>query len=530
MPDSSTLGTAIVAISNLITLSIASGLIFVVLIQPKRDQTNNLFAFFCFCLGLWGLTHLMNAVAGMRFGIQPQSLLNLLATALGLTAFSFFMFVVRFAKADGRMARYLMRLLPVALIFGLVVVWSGRAFDSTESTVANLTPLGYIMIGVLLVYVLAGLWSILNSRDKQVHLLRIPAVLLAIAFATNGVGDLARTPIDTLLATVVAIWVGWIVMYFQLFNPLKELNHEMSVANRDLRQVVSDLASEKGKTEKLNQELQVANRYKTEFLATMSHELRTPLNSIVGYSELLQDGIYGQLNEKQLDRLEKIHRNGKALLDLITDILDMTKIEAGRLELTTSVFGLRGIVDEVVTLLKPECDAKGLALETQLPEDLFHLIGDQQRIHQILANLVSNAIKFTPQGKVSIEGCNVTIRNGISSTFQLPLIGWLRDGDWVIFSVHDTGIGIASEDQGRVFDAFWQVDRSSTREFAGTGMGLAITRKLVELHEGTIWIKSALGQGSTFFVALPARRNTDLPILANNDATAEKLSLPSQPE
>jgi signal transduction histidine kinase len=244
----------------------------------------------------------------------------------------------------------------------------------------------------------------------------------------------------------------------------------------------------------------------------------------VGYSELLMDGIYGQLTAQQVDRMEKIYRNGKSLLDLITDILDITKIEAGRLEMHISTFSLAEVIDEVLGQKKSDSDTKGLRVKTQLAENLSPIRADRERIQQIFHNLISNAIKFTPSGEITIEAQNAVVQNGVSKTFKLPLIGWLRDGNWLIFSVKDTGIGISAEDQSHIFDAFWQVDRSPTREFEGTGMGLAITRKLVELHEGTIWVKSLLNQGSTFFVAIPVQQEL-MNVVSQNGASVEHVDV-----
>ncbi len=236
----------------------------------------------------------------------------------------------------------------------------------------------------------------------------------------------------------------------------------------------------------------------------MSHELRTPLNSIVGYSELLMQGLYGDLNDKQSDRLEKIHRNGRDLLALINDILDLSKIEAGRLELSPEFMNLQETIAGLETTFEPLAAEKGLTLAFAVEPDVYPLYADTLRIRQICTNLMSNAIKFTPEGRVSLETYNVDVVNGKSAQINLPVLGWLGDGRWVMVQISDTGIGIPPEHHATIFDEFRQVDDTATREFGGTGLGLAITMKLVEMHSGRIWLKSAVGQGSTFFVALPA--------------------------
>jgi signal transduction histidine kinase len=285
---------------------------------------------------------------------------------------------------------------------------------------------------------------------------------------------------------------------------LNDLNAEMRIANRGLQQVINDLAAEKTRTETLNVELRASNTYKSEFLANMSHELRTPLNSIIGYSDLLRQGIYGELGEKQLDRLEKIYRNGVHLLRVISDILDLNKIDSGKLLLDTEFLDFAKLVSTLQTDYEPKAAAKGLTLTVSLAENIPRLYADPKRIHQVIDNLLDNAVKFTKEGEIKLEARMVNVAKGISSGFSLPTIGWLRDGQWVVFNVTDSGIGIAPEDQARIFDEFSQVDGSHTREFGGTGLGLAISRKLIEMHDGTIWVKSRAGEGSTFFVALPA--------------------------
>jgi signal transduction histidine kinase len=235
--------------------------------------------------------------------------------------------------------------------------------------------------------------------------------------------------------------------------------------------------------EQRGRELAAASRHKSEFLANMSHELRTPLNAVLGYAELVQDGIYGAVPEKIKDVLDRVQRNGRHLLGLINDVLDLTKIEAGQLTLQSSDYSLRELVLGVVSATEALAAEKRLALEVDVPANLPHGRGDQRRLTQVLMNLVSNAIKFTDVGSVSIRAR-------------------VADSHFLI-AVSDTGIGIAAEDQKRVFEEFQQVDSSSTRKKGGTGLGLAIARRIVELHGGRIWLESTPGQGSTFAFTVP---------------------------
>jgi signal transduction histidine kinase len=238
--------------------------------------------------------------------------------------------------------------------------------------------------------------------------------------------------------------------------------------------------------EEKSRQLEVANRHKSEFLANMSHELRTPLNAIIGFSEVLVDRMFGELTDKQDEYLRDIYGSGRHLLSLINDILDLSKVEAGRMELEVTRFDLPQAVDNALTLVRGRAEAHAIKLESAVDERLGEFAGDERKFKQILVNLLSNAVKFTP------EGGRVTVRA-------------LERADAVAVSVADTGIGIAPEDQTAVFEEFRQVGTDYVRKREGTGLGLALTKKFVELHGGTISVESALGQGSTFTFTLPVR-------------------------
>jgi signal transduction histidine kinase len=230
-------------------------------------------------------------------------------------------------------------------------------------------------------------------------------------------------------------------------------------------------------------QLEAVSRHKSQFLANMSHELRTPLNAILGYTELMLDGIYGDPPGKMLEVLARVEANGKHLLGLINDVLDLTKIEAGQLSLALGDFSLADIVQTVFTALAPLAAEKSLALKVNLPADLPVGHGDERRLTQVLLNLVGNAIKFTENGEVSIKAAE---SNG---TFEV--------------TVSDTGPGIAPSDQLRIFNEFQQVDDSSTRKKGGTGLGLSISRRIVQMHGGHIGVRSEPSKGSTFFFTVP---------------------------
>jgi GAF domain-containing protein len=233
-------------------------------------------------------------------------------------------------------------------------------------------------------------------------------------------------------------------------------------------------------------QLEAASRHKSEFLANMSHELRTPLNAIIGFSEVLTERMFGELNEKQEEYLKDIYASGTHLLSLINDILDLSKIEAGRMELELTDFHLPTALDSALTLVRERAARRGIALDTNVDAQLGQIQADERKIRQVVLNLLSNAIKFTPEG-------------GRIAVGAVP-----KDG-FVEVSVSDTGIGIAPEDQEAVFEEFRQVG-TAEKKAEGTGLGLTLCRKFVELHGGRIWVKSQVGEGSTFTFAIPVRR------------------------
>jgi signal transduction histidine kinase len=239
--------------------------------------------------------------------------------------------------------------------------------------------------------------------------------------------------------------------------------------------------------ERKSAELEAASRHKSEFLANMSHELRTPLNAIIGFSEVLSERMFGDLNEKQEDYLKDIHSSGTHLLALITDILDLSKIEAGRMELEPTAFHLPTALDNALTLVRERAGRRGIALRMNAHELIDQVEADERKVRQVVLNLLSNAIKFTPEG-------------GRIEVAAVP-----RDG-FVEVSVSDTGVGIAPEDQETIFEEFRQVG-TAEKKAEGTGLGLTLCRKLVDLHGGKIWVKSQLGAGSTFTFTLPLTRN-----------------------
>jgi GAF domain-containing protein len=239
--------------------------------------------------------------------------------------------------------------------------------------------------------------------------------------------------------------------------------------------------------EEKSRELEAASRHKSEFLANMSHELRTPLNAIIGFSEVLAERMFGEVNEKQAEYLQDILASGRHLLSLINDILDLSKVEAGRLESELGQFHLPTAMDNALTLVRERATRHGITLTQAVDEGVGDIVADERKVRQILLNLLSNAVKFTPEGG----------RVGLTATAAEGLI---------TIAVSDTGIGIAPEDQAAIFEEFRQVGRNDARAQEGTGLGLTLAKKFVELHGGRIWVESQVGHGSTFSFTLPVRR------------------------
>src|SRR5436190_2537314 len=217
----------------------------------------------------------------------------------------------------------------------------------------------------------------------------------------------------------------------------------------------------------------------------MSHELRTPLNAILGYTELMADGAYGEPSEKMLGVLKRLESNGKHLLGLINDVLDLSKIEAGQLVLDLADYSLGDVAHSVFSAVEPLAADKKLTFKAEVESNLPRGRGDERRLTQVLLNLVGNALKFTDAGEVVLKA------SATNGSFHL--------------SVRDTGPGISAADQAKLFQEFQQADNSITRKKGGTGLGLAISKRIVEMHGGRIWVESIMGQGSTFFVTLPVQ-------------------------
>jgi signal transduction histidine kinase len=295
---------------------------------------------------------------------------------------------------------------------------------------------------------------------------------------------------SVLLALLLGVVLSW-----ALVEPIKktrarlaaigsgDFSSHVDVTNRDeLGALAADVNRMNDELGRLYRELENASRHKSEFLANMSHELRTPLNAVIGFSEVLQDRLFGELNEKQADYVADIHTSGRHLLALINDILDLSKIEAGRMELQVNSFALAEVLESSVALMRERATRQGIRLRLEVDPSAGVIEADERKVKQVLFNLLTNALKFTNSG----GHVEVSARS---------------DGDSVVVSVRDDGVGIAEADQVRIFKEFEQAGASHMQE--GTGLGLALSRRFIELHGGRLWVESEPGKGSIFRFTLP---------------------------
>jgi signal transduction histidine kinase len=300
-------------------------------------------------------------------------------------------------------------------------------------------------------------------------------------------------------AMVLALLLGF-VLSWSLIGPIQRIDSRLAaiasgdfsghvdVGNRDeLGALAANVNRMNDELRRLYKELEAASLHKSEFLANMSHELRTPLNAILGFSQVLRERMFGDINEKQEEYLDDILSSGNHLLLLINDVLDLSKVEAGQVELEAAPFSLREALERGVVMVRERATRDGVKVAIAADPDVDIIEGDERRVRQIIFNLLSNAVKFTPAGgSVDVTAAQV-------------------DGEARV-AITDTGRGIAPEDHERIFEEFQQSEAGTEqREGTGTGLGLTLSKRLVELHGGRIWVESELGKGSTFVFTLPSR-------------------------
>ncbi len=334
---------------------------------------------------------------------------------------------------------------------------------------------------------------------------------------------------DLAILKKIANKLGNAIIAIQNTNELKKLSEKLTLSNTELHSsnnrlqaMNRELLSQQQELAKSHQRLEEISRTKSDFLANMSHELRTPLNSVIGFSEILQDRMFGPMNDKQLEYINNILTSGKHLLSLINDILDLAKVESGKMEIEPDRFQLHHLLSSSLIMLREKAIKKSLGLSLEIePEADIEIEADERKLKQIMFNLIANALKFTNNGG------KITIRARLIQDTQLCRLpqpvpnqphlltadaaeSTVRDTNrFIEISVEDTGIGIKSENIPKLFHGYTQISSGYVKNHEGTGLGLALTKRLVELHGGRIWIESEYGKGSTFFFTLPLLQEYD---------------------
>lgn len=461
--------TIVVVTTNLITAIIAAMLLMLVLWQAPRQRYNQLFALTMLGLGAYSVANAL-----VRFiddlGLDPEQMNYAAITLYPVFAVSFFFFASEFAQYHTATTRAVRALGTILIPAQVYFLWTGQLLTNLQPTETNdggyqgeWTTLGLLVAATLAVYLVVATGVLFRAEDPRGRALwPAPLLMIGQVFAAVVIWPLIPVPLSVVFMALAALAMGLPVLRYQLFNPLAQLHADLADRHR---------------------ELQEASHLKSQFLANMSHELRTPLNSIIGYTQLVTNGTYGTLNDVQRDRLDKVIRNGYNLLGLINDVLDLSRIETGRVSLELAVLETPPLIESALATVEPQAQQKGLAIVRAF-EGAPPVYADEQRARQILINILANAVKFTDKGRVTVH---VTRQDGM-----------------VCFAISDTGIGIRREQYDLVFAEFQQVDSSTTRRHTGTGLGMAITRRLVEMHGGKIWLESVYGEGTTFFVTLPA--------------------------
>lgn len=336
------------------------------------------------------------------------------------------------------------------------------------------------------------------------------------AFRHPNIGQLGIFPIKDQKGEILAV----LTLESRTEAPLQEApQQDILIAACQILGAAIERAQAQEKLHKTNQELEKISRLKSEFLASMSHELRTPLNSVIGFADLLRRQINDKLSDRQQNYLDTIEKSGQHLLALINDILDLSKIEAGKIELDITPVEIRELCEECLAMVRPRADAKQLYISLELDQRVRSVNLDRRKVQQILVNLLSNAVKFTPKsGKVTLSarlayGTELLLEQRADESCIDESTPYLR------FDVTDTGIGISREQQQQLFQPFFQVDGTLTRQYEGTGLGLVLTKRLAELHGGSASLQSEVNVGSSFRVWIPLTLKSSLSEITTSETT-----------
>ena len=466
-----------------VTLAIfAAALIFLGLWRNVRRRSSQFFALNMFWVGLYGLInvplHLIPA-----FAIDPAVLFTAGGVVYALIMMTTVNFLLSFAGPPYA-HWWKVRLAGVLLVVWFVgVLLRGKVFTDialldTGDYYYRISSQGLLGMALGVAYLAGVALALRRSKIPRAREAALPVFVMVLGVASLTVAarlGFHRYSPNVLALTVAVIMLGHMLLKYQVFLPLEQLNAQL---------------------ERQSAELEVASRAKAQFLANMSHDLRTPLNSILGYTRVFLAGTYGEPTEEQKIRLQRILRNGQHLLEMINDVLDFSRIDAQQLKLYRTRVETEALLDALADEFEPKARAKGLALVRGYGA-LAAIYADEERMRQVVGNLLSNALRFTESGAIIVRGYYDAIQ------------------ERVVLSVTDTGTGITSEAQKRLFEPLVPVMVEPAERPEGIGLGLYITKKLVELHSGRIWYESTVGQGSTFYVAVPTHEVLpckDLPV------------------
>jgi signal transduction histidine kinase len=480
------LTTIIVVTSNALTAIIAAALLLVVVWAAPNRRMNQLFG-----VAMGSLAAYSVANAFGRFiddmGWDPAHATYAAVSLYGLFIISIFWFASEFSQSRTLIARFMRGIGMVMVVTYTLALWSGLLLTDIQPSASNdgsyqgeWTLLGLIVVGTQVIYLAFTALVLYRMKDERGRALwKAPAIVILAIIVSTIIWPLFQIPLQAIILALAALALGLPVLRFELFNPLARLHEGLAATNRELHEM---------------------SRLKTQFLRNMSHELRTPLNSIIGYTQLILNGTYGDLNETQEDRLRKVIRNGNNLLSLINDVLDLNRIETGHVELERRVVATMTVLDHVLDNLELMAANKNLTI-TRAFDGVPAIQADETRLRQIITNIAVNALKFTDKGGITVRASKV-------------------DDDYIQIEIADTGIGIPRDMWDAVFEEFRQLDESTTKQHEGTGLGMAICKRLVELHGGSIWLDSKVGEGTTFFVKLPIRAPVDQTVPAAQAATS----------
>ena len=477
---------------RILGIAIPLGLAFVILLQARR-RLNWLFCAFMFTIAWWNAGTLMLRLTLLPGMGDPDTWLRLSFTGL----FAMPLILYGMSLEGGELTNPTFKQATIAVgLLGLLVIWAGMLGETywggvhvaSDGSIVSHYEAGPWLFMFTVIYCLVYsalaegvlLWSFYKARQKRGMVKRtqllfaLGGALAVLGGVLTGLPIVYRYPLNSILMIGASLVYAYLILEKQLLNPWRELNRELAAANKKLKE---------------------ADRLKNQFVATISHELRTPLNSIIGFTKLILNELDGPLNELQRTDLTAVYTSSQHLLSLVNDVLDFSKIAAGRMELHKEMLDFREIVVGVISTTLALVGDKDIELIEEVEENLPTVYADRVRIRQVILNLMSNAVKFTEEGSITLRAKRITE--------EVELDGQRRSMPFILCSVTDTGIGIAEEDIPTVFAEFRQLDGSTSRQAEGTGLGVPISKRLVEMHGGRLWVESKVGAGSTFSFTLP---------------------------